>query len=209
MATSSAWADRLTSVRLAAHEHAHTTRRIAALVCAGVAVALFLVPTTSRTANMLVAVADLDAGTLITEADVRVDPTNLSVLPVGTLNDVNQAVGKRVVTPIRQGEVFTESRLLTPHIIDDITQTKGGRAVPVRLADPSVTQLLRAGDLVDVVAVPHSDGPGTIVAHAATVLFVTDGDHRSDSLAVLALTPETAIDVATHATHNRLTVTLH
>lgn len=91
---------------------------------------------------------------------------------------------------------------------------KGSFAAPVRITDAEVAQLLRPGDLIDVVA---ADGQGgaAVVAAAATVLSVpgsgesllgTDG--FGGALVVIAVPAATAVSLAGAAAVGPLSVVL-
>lgn len=93
--------------------------------------------------------------------------------------------------------------------------------VPVRLADAAVGRLLRAGDLVDVLAADASGLelaalPAVVVAPAVRVVAVLADDETagfggaegSGALIVIAAGPEIAAAVAGAEATSRLSVTL-
>ena len=95
-------------------------------------------------------------------------------------------------------------------------------AAPVRIADAASVRLLRAGDIVDVLAAGAvADGSGTsaarVVAGAAPVLAlppVSDrplgaGDIGPGALVVVVTSPETAARLAAAAVTDRLSLVIH
>jgi hypothetical protein len=91
----------------------------------------------------------------------------------------------------------------------------GMLAAPVRLADSAVVDLLRPGDVVDVVAA-DARGRSTVVAASATVLSLPtavedplDGDGLAGSLVVLAVPSATGVALAGAAVLGPLSLLLH
>jgi hypothetical protein len=80
-------------------------------------------------------------------------------------------------------------------------------AVPFRLADPAVADMLTPGVRVDVVTVAPSSTDPVVLATNATVLTVRRADTES-SLVVIALPREEATRVAAAALGQPVTVTL-
>ena len=81
--------------------------------------------------------------------------------PSGALASVADLPGRPLAGPVRAGEPLTDVRLLGPALLDALPGDAEERvAVPVRLADAGVTQLLAVGDRVDVLAarVPLEEG---------------------------------------------------
>jgi Flp pilus assembly protein CpaB len=138
--------------------------------------------------------------------------------PGNVLREADQALGHRPASPVRRGEPITDVRLL-----DDAGPGAGGAldavAAPIRIADPAVAELLRAGMTVDVLAVP-ADGfalaappsMAELVGAGLRVLSVrtSDGaDPGSGALVVVSTTAETAARLAAAQAGGRLSVTWH
>jgi hypothetical protein len=117
------------------------------------------------------------------------------------------AVG--AVAPSRAESPSTASGSTTRAIADE-----GMLEVPVRLADPPVTSLLAAGDVIDVMGTA-ARGSATVVADELLVLSVPDtgGDSAwssgGDGFVVLAATPTDALALAGAASQGPLTVAVH
>ena len=82
-------------------------------------------------------------------------------------------VGSRVSRPVRRGEVMTDAALLGDGLL--VGAPPGSQAVPLRLTDPTTVQLLRQGQLVDVVLSSSKglDGPmhNDVLARSVPVLW--------------------------------------
>lgn len=82
-------------------------------------------------------------------------------------------VGTRLSGPVRRGEVLTDAALIGDGLL--VGAAPGSQAVPLRLTDPSTVQLLRQGQLVDVVlsASKGLDGPmqSDVLARSVAVLW--------------------------------------
>ncbi|WP_156686520.1 SAF domain-containing protein [Mycobacterium sp. Marseille-P9652] len=198
-------------------------RRLAAgglVVLAGVA-ALRSNPSADH-AQVVVAARDLRPGTALTAEDVKLETRSATTIPDGARADVGAVVGSTVAGPARRGEVLTDVRLLGSRLADAAIGSKAGpgaRIVPLHLADGALVELLRVGDVVDVLAAPASDTPGTtppaprVVATDAVVVLVSarpkaqaaDGDR----VVLVALPARVANTVAGAALGQEVTLTLH
>ena len=116
--------------------------------------------------SVLVAAHDLPAGTRLADADL----TTLELRP-GTEPDglVPDPTGLTLASALRRGEPVTDARVLGPALTDGHADMV---ATPVRLPDPAMASLLRAGDRVDVLAADPQGGPTQVLAESALVLAV-------------------------------------
>ncbi len=158
--------------------------------------------------EVVVAARDLEAGRLVTRADVTLAAVLDEGRPDGVANDPQLVVGHRLAAPVRRGEPLTDVRLADAQSLAD--DAGAGRvAVPVRLADGEVAALLAPGTLVDVVA---ADGHGAaqVVAEAARVIAVPapEGDVFDGALVVVSTTATEATALAAAAAAGPLSVTL-
>lgn len=188
-------------------------RRILAAALVGLAVVSAYRTDPSRTeVPVVVTAADLAPGTSLTAADVTVTRVDSSLLADGTLRSVDDAVGRTVAGPVRSGEALTDVRLLGPRLASATLPSGDARIVPIRLADPELAQLLRAGDVVDVVrAAPDDTSPSGVIAESATVVMVSapsSGVSRRDQLVLVALRADDASAVAAASLSDALTVLL-
>ncbi|MBM7413748.1 MULTISPECIES: SAF domain-containing protein [Nocardiaceae] len=188
-------------------------RRMLAAALVGLAVVSTYRTDPSRTeVSVVVTAADLAPGTSLTAADVTLTRVDSSLLADGTLRSVDDAVGRTVAGPVRSGEALTDVRLLGPRLASTTLPSGDARIVPIRLADPELAQLLRAGDVVDVVrAAPDDTSPSGVIAESATVVMVSapsSGVSRRDQLVLVALRADDASAVAAASLSDALTVLL-
>jgi Flp pilus assembly protein CpaB len=194
-------------------------RRVAAgglVVLAGVA-ALRSNPDGDR-AEVVVAVHDLAPGTALTPDDVRLEKRSATTLPDGSQADLDAVVGSTLASPTRRGEVLTDVRLLGSRLAES-TAGPGARIVPLHLADSALIDLVRVGDVVDVLAAPATDSQaaaqavGKVVATDAVVVLVSAKQKAqatdSDRVVLVALPARVANTVAGSALGQAVTLTLH
>lgn len=175
-----------------------------------------LTPGPGATVPVLTAARDLSWGRPIGPGDVITVWLPAARAPGNVLREADQALGHRPASPVRRGEPITDVRLL-----DDAVPGSGGSpdsvAAPIRLADPAVADLLRAGMTVDVLAVPAdgfapaaSPAGAELVGAGLRVLSVRTSDSTdpgSGALVVVATTAETAARLAGAQAGGRLSVT--
>ncbi|MBA0125541.1 flagellar biosynthesis protein FlgA [Haloechinothrix sp. YIM 98757] len=191
-------------------------RRALAASLFALAAALALAPTGADVAAepVLTTTADLASGSELEPGDLRVTTMPTDLAPAGALDSPDAAVGKVLSGAARAGEPLTDARLIEEYG-GELSGHPGKTAVPVRLSDAGVAELLRPGTTVDVIAPGTAEQDGRVVAEEATVLTVRadtedrlDGLGGSGRLVLLALDPGTASDVAAVSLHSPVTVTL-
>lgn len=121
------------------------------------------------TVDVVVATRDLPAGVVVEADDLRMAGFAPDSVPAGTSDDPDDAVGRTLAAPLRAGEPMTDVRLVGPALTEGYP---GLSAVPVRLPDAGMADLLRVGDVVDLVAADPQGGSATIVATRVPVLAV-------------------------------------
>ncbi|MFE3292320.1 SAF domain-containing protein [Rhodococcus sp. NPDC059234] len=208
------YGDRL--ARLTRPGWARTTlaRRTAAGVL--VLLAFFLLIRGDRDADevpVVTAARDLTPGRVLVSSDLRVTPMSAGLVPAGALSAPGDAIGHTVAGPARSGEVMTDVRLLGPRLAAAAVGGPDGRVVPIRLADPEVTDVLRVGDRVDVLTVggDRSTEP-RVLASSATVVLVSEkesGRATRERVVMLALPVDAATTVAAASLSGALAVTFH
>jgi hypothetical protein len=198
-------------------------RRVAAaglVVLAGVA-ALRSDPA-GEYAQVVVVERDLRPGTALTPADVGLEKRLATTVPDGSQVDVGAVIGATLAGPTRRGEVLTDVRLLGSRLAEAAIASKAGpgaRIVPLHLADGALIDLVRVGDVVDVLAAPTS-GPQEIaqatpkvVATDAVVVLVSAKEKvqaaDSDRVVLVALPARVANTVAGSTLGQAVTLTLH
>ena len=189
-------------------------RRPLAAASAGLAVLLFAVtlrPTSADLVDVIVASADLPAGSTLTEQDLAVDAIPADYFPPGAVTNPADALGRMIASGIASGEAITSSRLVTTGPRSD-----GLHTVPVRLADAEAATLLSPGSVIDLVLASGDTG-ARIVAEGVQVVTVPristsaglGRDSRiAGSLIVVATDRRTAVALAAAGTQPGLGVVL-
>ena len=142
-------------------------RRLLAALCALLAVWTGLRATAApppRTVPVTVAAHDVGAGTVLGAADVMTVGFAPGTVPAG---DIRDPVGRTIAGPLRRGQPVTDTALVGASLVRDRPDLV---ALPVRLPDTAMAELLRIGDEVDVVAADPQGGPASVVARGALVL---------------------------------------
>ncbi len=173
-------------------------------------------------AQVVVADHDLRPGAALTSADVRLEKRLATTIPDGARADLGSVVGSTLAGPTRRGEVLTDVRLLGSRLAEAALGSKAGpgaRIVPLHLADGALIDLVRVGDVVDVLAAPATSGPDN--AHAAPKVVATDAvvvlvsakekvqAADDDRVVLVALPARVANTVAGSALGQTVTLTLH
>ncbi len=167
-------------------------RRWLAALLAGVAAAAGVQAATAPpqpAIGVLTAARDLPAGAVIDRDDlVMVDFAPGSV-PSGAGREV---VGRTLAAPLRRGEPVTDVRLVGPALTagdPDLT------AVPVRLPDAGMVELLDVGDRIDLIGTDPQSSGASVVATGVPVLALprpsadTGGSGQPGGLVVVGAAP--------------------
>jgi Flp pilus assembly protein CpaB len=193
-------------------------RRIAAaglVVLAGVA-ALRPDPDGER-AQVVVAVRDLGPGAALTADDLRLEKRLIPTIPDGAQSNIDTIIGSTLAGPTRRGEVLTDVRLLGRRLAES-TAGSDARIVPVHPVDSALADLVRPGDVVDVVAASETSSqsnptvPSVIATDAIVVLVSAKQKAQaatSDRVVLVALPAASANAVAGAALVQTVTFTLH
>ncbi|GGG17242.1 hypothetical protein GCM10007304_34270 [Rhodococcoides trifolii] len=185
-------------------------RSIAAALVVLAAVSAFRGDPDRDRVTVVTASHDLRPGTVLTEDDLTITRVDSASLPDGATTASADAAGRTVAGPVRSGETLTDVRLLGPRLAGAALSTPDARVVPIRLADPSLADIVRAGDVVDVLTV--GDDGTRVLAEGAVVVLVPTGDASSrqrERLILLALATDAATSVAAASLVSALTVVLH
>jgi Flp pilus assembly protein CpaB len=188
-----------------------------ALVVLGAVAALRPDPADGR-ADVVVFAHDLAPGVELTAADLRVESRSATSIPDGSQSDPQLLLGSTLAGPARRGEVLTDVRLLGPRLAE-ATAGPDARVVPLRLADAALLDLIRPGDVVDVLAADSSTPGGAVgeqprvVATDAVVVLVSaelaSPGRGGDRVVLVALPARTANEVAGASLTQAVTLTLH
>ena len=192
-------------------------RRIAAgaLVILAAVVALRSDPQGDRI-EIVVATRDLPSGVALTADDVRLENRTAATVPDGSQSDVGAVIGATLAGPARRGEVLTDVRVLGPRLAESVAGPDA-RIVPLPLADSALLDLVRPGDVVDVLAA-GAEGSATdarphLVATDAVVVLVSEkpkgASSGSDRVVLVAVGAHVANAVAAAALLQTVTLTFH
>lgn len=180
---------------------------------------------------VLVATRDLGSGTTVRAGDVRVRRLPSTAVPESALTAPPQAVGKLLTGGLRRGEQLTSAR------VTGAAHARGGSAaVPVRLTDPAMADLLRPGMRVDVLSAapdgvspsstgaggggqnggdpnnanPNGGDTGRVLATGAHVLAVphAEATQQQERMVLLSLPTASAHRVAAASLRQDVTLTL-
>jgi len=190
-------------------------RRIAAaglVVLAGVA-ALRPNPDGER-AQVVVAARDLSPGAALTADDLRLEKRLAPTIPDGSQSDIDTIVGSTLAGPTRRGEVLTDVRLLGRRLAESAAGPDA-RIVPVHPVDGALADLVRPGDVVDIIAASETNSAAVarVVATNAIVVLVSAKQKAqaatSERVVLVALPAAAANAVAGAALTQTVTLTLH
>jgi len=190
-------------------------RRIAAaglVVLAGVA-ALRPDPDGQR-APVVVAAHDLSPGAALSADDLLIEKRLIPTIPDGAQSEIDTIVGSTLAGPARRGEVLTDVRLLGRRLAESAAGPSA-RIVPVHPVDSALTDLVRPGDVVDVVAASQTSPPSAarVIATGAIVVLVSAKQKAqaatNDRVVLVALPAASANAVAGAALGQTVTLTLH
>jgi Flp pilus assembly protein CpaB len=190
-------------------------RRIAAaglVLLAGVA-ALRPNPDGER-AQVVVAARDLSPGAALTADDLRLEKRLAPTIPDGSQSDIDTIVGSTLAGPTRRGEVLTDVRLLGRRLAESAAGPDA-RLVPVHPVDIALAELVRPGDVVDIVAASETNSAAAarVVATGAIVVLVSAKQKAqaatSERVVLVALPAASANAVAGAALTQTVTLTLH
>ncbi|KAA8968851.1 MAG: flagellar biosynthesis protein FlgA [Mycobacterium sp.] len=166
-------------------------------------------------AQVVVAAHDLAPGTPLAADDVQVASRVAATVPDGAVADLDLVVGSTLAGPARRGEMLTDVRLLGSRLAES-TAGPGARIVPVHPADPALADLVRPGDVVDVVAAPAqhdtgtNTGPRIVASNAVVVVVSAKQQAQAGERVVLVAVPAGAATAVAGATLGQaVTLALH
>jgi Flp pilus assembly protein CpaB len=168
--------------------------------------------------DVVVATHDLQPGNALTADDVRVEKRLAPTVPDGARPGVDDVVGATLAGPTRRGEVLTDVRVLGPRLAESAAGPDA-RIVPLHLADSALLDVLRAGDVVDVLgsgpqnATSDAESAPHVVATDAVVVLVSPKPSQrgagNDRVVLVALPASTAHRLAGVSLVETVTLTFH
>ena len=164
--------------------------------------------------EVVIAVRDLSPGITLTADDITLRKHPAALLPDGAQTGPASLIGATLAGPARRGEVLTDARVLGSRLAG-LSAGPDARVVPLQLADTAVLNLLRAGDIVDVLGAPGptSDTRPRVVANDAVVVLVSPGSTAlgsgDDRVVLVALPAPAATALAAATLVQTVTLTIH
>ena len=178
---------------------------VLAAVLTGISAAAPEGPPTTRVVRTA---TELPGGTRLSTADLRVDEVVAADVPESAVADPAVLVGRTLAAPAAKGQILTELAVTSAR-----NAIAPGRVLaPLRLADADVVTLLRAGDVVDVLAADAQSEQAYVAGREVRVVTVPqppDSDAGADPAGALVLVDvdqETARVLARAAVAASLTV---
>jgi len=163
--------------------------------------------------SAVVASRDLSPGAALTADDIRLEKRSAATLPDGTQTDLT-IIGATLAGPVRRGEVLTDARVLTPRLAG-LSAGPDARVVPLHLADAAVLDLIRTGDVVDILGAASADAEARprVVASNAVVVLVSAKPKTlgpsNDRVVLVALPAPAAHTLAGATLVQTVTLTIH
>ncbi|WIM85812.1 SAF domain-containing protein [Candidatus Mycobacterium wuenschmannii] len=164
--------------------------------------------------QVVVAARDLGPGAELTADDVRLETHSALTVPDGSATDVGAVIGGTLAGPARRGEVLTDVRLLGRRLAESAAGPDA-RIVPVHPSDGALIDLVRPGDVVDIVAAAEGStqaSPHVVATNAIVVSVSAKPKAQSagnDRVVLVALPAVSATAVAGAALVATVTLTLH
>ncbi|GAB17114.1 hypothetical protein GOEFS_019_00270 [Gordonia effusa NBRC 100432] len=206
------WADRISTWLRPGWLRAVIIRRTIAIVLVAVAAVMTIADhRAAQGQSVITAAHDLMPGRLLVASDLTIRRIPGVALPDGALRLSADGVGRTVTGRVRAGEIVTDVRLLSARLPVGLRGLRDSRLVPVRLADDAVADLLREGDIVDVL----SETSDVLARDAVVALGVArrstgfGGNSTGIRPILLAMSDVEAQRVATAGLKSALTVVLH
>lgn len=203
--------------RAARPDYARTAmaRRIAAGLLVVLAAVTALKPDPDREqCDVVVAVRDLSPGVTLSADDVVLRKRPTVTIPDGAATAMDVVVGKTLAGPSRRGEVLTDARVLGSRLTG-LAAGPDARVVPLHLADAAVLDLIRPGDVVDVLGAPsaETDAHPRVLAGNAVVVLVsaaaTTPGAGNERVVLIALPAPAANALAGATLVQTVTLTIH
>lgn len=201
--------DRIPStLRHPSWHRAQAFRRLLAAILLAAAVATFFLEQLAASHTYVVLSKDLSPGTVISSEHLTTRTLRESAGVKFTFRSADEAQGKVVITPLREGDFLSQHHVLGPDVAA-IFGPDVDTLVPIKLADPAAAELAMPGTTVSVVAAQGENQVRTI-ASGAKVIFSTarHTDSSEAGTVLLALDPQGAQAVAAASLGTPLTVIL-
>ena len=164
--------------------------------------------------DVVVTVRDLSPGRTLTDDDVHMEKRAIPTLPDGARTELDPVLGATLAGPARRGEVLTDARVLGSRLAG-LAVGPDARVVPLHLADAAVPDLIRTGDVVDVLGAADAAAqahPRVIATNAVVVLVSAAAKAPGvggDRVVLVALPAASANALAGATLVQTVTLTIH
>lgn len=162
-------------------------------------------------ADVIVATRDLAPGIELGDGDLKIESRSATTIPDGSATALSDLLGATLTSPTRRGEILTDVRVLSSRLAGAAVGADA-RIVPVHPTDAALLELVRPGDVVDVLAVAETaEARARVVATDAVVVLVSpkSKDSGRDGVVLIALPASAANDVAAASLSQAITLTFH
>lgn len=176
---------------------------------------------TEPTVEVVVAARDLAPGSVVHPDDLHVHPLPSAAVPDGALRDPAAATGRVLGGAVRRGQPITDVALVGRELTELATGTPDAAAVPLRLPDAGIADLLHPGSRVDLVSTPvegsadlddhdHTEEPNVLAAGAVVLAVRPPGAGPADRerLVLVGLPRTEAARVALASLSRTIAITL-
>src|SRR5699024_7681265 len=136
-----------------------------------------------KTSRVVVAADDLSAGTVLAATDLRGVDVDPAIIPETGFDDIDEAVGETLATPVPAGRFLTASALMGPGQYADVPSRTVARAV--RFADQERIHWLHPGDRINVSVTHHNQtesDTAEVVTRRALVLATPKPEENASGL---------------------------
>ncbi|WP_319430493.1 SAF domain-containing protein [Mycobacterium sp. RTGN5] len=177
-------------------------------------IAAFRPDPSDRRSDVVVAAHDLSPGLALSVSDIKLEKRSATMVPDGAQTTVDALVGTTLAGPARRGEVLTDVRVLGSRLAG-LAAGPDARVVPLHLADAAVLDLIRPGDVVDVMGAVDAgtDAKPTLVASDAIVVLISPkpktAGAEDDRVVLVALPAAGAHSLAAATLVQTVTLTIH
>jgi Flp pilus assembly protein CpaB len=178
---------------------------VLAAVLTGISAAAPEGPPTTRVVRTT---TEISGGTRLSTADLRVDEVVAADVPESAIADPAILLGRTLAASVPKGQILTKLAVTSPR-----SAIGPGRVLaPIRLADAEVVGLLRAGDVVDVLAADAQSEQAFVAGREVRVVTVPQqpdagaGADPTGALILVEVDQETAQVLARAAVAATLTI---
>jgi pilus assembly protein CpaB len=178
---------------------------VLAAVLTGISAAAPEGPPTTRVVRTT---TEISGGTRLSTADLRVDEVVAADVPESAIADPAILLGRTLAASVPKGQILTKLAVTSPRSAIG----PGHVLAPIRLADAEVVGLLRAGDVVDVLAADAQSEQAFVAGREVRVVTVPQqpdagaGADPTGALILVEVDQETAQVLARAAVAATLTI---